>query len=471
MIHAPVGPRLRLEPLRPLTAGLCCGPCSSHHDINHLRGLLARCVVSLKAQSENTSRLFIHFPFNQLHRRTKMASAKTPQQKRRQNALAQRNYRARQRDRRKILEHVAISSLILPAPLVYSQPPSQRSHDRHRVAKPTQQARRVVSSSHSDTSFHHLNVESGFTASDFFSCIGSYPEWERHNFFILMTKELFGVRDIIKYGLIFLGYPVSSSLYGDAMLLPMSQWLEDVRQSLGYVDFTAAIKAGISVFGKLNVPLEHNSRIHEIVASPLCRGRVDTVTDCILLSRVSFVSAVFMNALHLGIPWHDLITLESESPFCRLTKRLISKNSSFKNDAPGLKNTGQAAQIRLAFGDYFKGIQSDLVPTDVQLTVPHHPTLDTIPWPGFRSKVIAAVHSDPPSIDREDFCLDLLNDGLRCWGFANGDSLPSVAPWDARNWEAAPWFLKKWEHLTDGRDGDEWKISAWWWSMCARTNV
>ncbi|KAH7116489.1 hypothetical protein B0J13DRAFT_571602 [Dactylonectria estremocensis] len=399
-----------------------------------------------------------------------MASDKTSQQKRRQNALAQRNYRARQRARRRILEHVAISGLILPAPLAYSHPPSQRSHHRDRVVTPTHQARRVVSSSHADTSFHHLEIRSGFTASDFFSCIGSYPERERHNFFMLMTKELFGVRDIIKYGLIFLGYPVSSSLYSSAMLLPMSHWLEDVQQSLGQVDFTAAIKAGISVFGKLNVPSEHNSRIHEIVASPLCRGRVDMVTDCILLSRVSFVSAVFMNALHLGISWHDLITFKSESPFFRLRKQLISKDS-FDINAPGLENTGQAAQIRLAFGNCFKAIQSDLLPTDVQLTVPHHPTLDTIPWPGFRSKAIAAIHSDPPSIDREDFCLDLLNDGLRCWGFANGDSLPSAAPWDARNWEAAPWFLEKWEHLTDGRDGDEWKISAWWWSMCARTNV
>ncbi|KAH7006820.1 hypothetical protein EDB80DRAFT_717888 [Ilyonectria destructans] len=397
-----------------------------------------------------------------------MTSEKTSQQRHRQNALAQRNYRARQRERRRILENLAISSLTLPAPLVYPQRPSPWNH-REQADRPTQQATRVVSAAHADTSLRPLDIGSGFTASDFFSCIGSYPERERHNFFMLMTKELFGVRDIIKYGLIFMGYPVSSSLYSSAMVLPMGQWLEDVQQSLGHVDFTAAIKAGISVFGKLNVPSEHNSRIHEIVASPLCRGRIDVVTDCILLSRVSFVSAVFTNALHLGISWHDLITFTSESPFCRLRKQLMSRDR-FEKDAPGLEITDQVTQIRLTFGDYFKGIQPDLVPTDVQLTVPHHPTLDTIPWPGFRSKVIAAIHSDPPLIDREDFCLDLLNDGLRCWGFTNEDSLPSAAPWDARNWEAAPWFLKKWEHVIGGRDGDEWTISAWWWSMCAKVN-
>lgn len=280
-----------------------------------------------------------------------------------------------------------------------------------------------------------------------------------------MTKELFGIRDIIKYGLIFLGYPVSSSLYNNAMLVPMSQWLQDLQQSLGDFDFGAAIKAGISVLGKLNIPSGHNSRIHEIVASPL-RGQV---ADYILLCRVSFVSAVFMNALHLGIPWYDLISFESESPFSHLREQIEQRDSS--EDDTSIEDADQAAQIRQTFGDYLKGIQPDLVPTDAQLTIPHHPTLDTIPWPGFRSKVIAAVHSDPPSIDREDFCLDLLNDGLRCWGFANGDALPSAAPWDAQNWEAAPWFLEKWEHLTDGRDGDEWKISARWWSMGARRNV
>lgn len=416
-----------------------------------------------------------------------MASGKASQQRHQQNALAQRNYRmfspalscrehgspfgtigARQRERRRILENLAISGLRLPAPLVYPQPPSPWNH-REQADRPAQQATCTVSATDADTILGHLNIGPRFTASDFFSCIGSYPERERHNFFMLMTKELFGVRDIIKYGLIFLGYPVSSSLYNNAMLVSMGQWLEDIQQSLGYVDFTAAIQAGISIFGKLNVPSENNSRIHEIVASPRCRGRIDVVTDCILLSRVSFVSAVFMNALHLGISWHDLITFTSESPFCRLGKQLMMRNG-FEKDAPVLEIADQAAQIRLNFGDYFKGIPPDLVPTDVQLTVPHHPTLDTIPWPGFRSKVIAAVHSNPPLIDREDFCLDLLNDGLRCWGVANGESLPSAAPWDARNWEAAPWFLEKWEHVIGGRDGDEWKMSAWWWSMCARVN-
>ncbi|KAH7274840.1 hypothetical protein B0J15DRAFT_518635 [Fusarium solani] len=397
------------------------------------------------------------------------SSDKTSQRRRRQNALAQRNYRARQRERRRVLERLAVSRILLPSSLevscthdygvACSQPASERD------LGPTQLTRRAISSTSADTGFHSLDIAPGFTASDFFSCIGSYPEKERRTFFLLMTKELFGIRDIIKYGLIFLGYPVSSSLYNNAMLVPMSQWLQDLQQSLGDFDFGAAIKAGISVLGKLNIPSGHNSRIHEIVASPL-RGQV---ADYILLCRVSFVSAVFMNALHLGIPWYDLISFESESPFSHLREQIEQRDSS--EDDTSIEDADQAAQIRQTFGDYLKGIQPDLVPTDAQLTIPHHPTLDTIPWPGFRSKVIAAVHSDPPSIDREDFCLDLLNDGLRCWGFANGDALPSAAPWDAQNWEAAPWFLEKWEHLTDGRDGDEWKISARWWSMGARRNV
>ncbi|KAF4453909.1 hypothetical protein F53441_3434 [Fusarium austroafricanum] len=368
-----------------------------------------------------------------------------------------------------MLEHLAVSSIILPSTLEitraqnYGAAASQHQH-QDRTVGPVPLAK-AVCAPFADTDFHTLDIAPGFTASDFFACIGSCPERERRTFFLLMTKELFGIRDIIKYGLIFLGYPVSSSLYDNAMHLPMNQWLQHVQKSLGDFDLRAATKAGISVLGKLNINSGHNSRIHEIVTSPL-RSQFQP-RDYILLCRVSFVSAVFMNARHLGIPWHDLISFESKSPFPRLKEKLIQQELLDDGD----EVTEQAAKMRLILKDYLKNIQPDLVPTQAQLTMPHHPTLDLIPWPKFRSKAITAVHSDPPSIDREDFCLDLLNDGLRCWGSANGSSLPSAAPWDAQNWEAAPWFLDKWKHLTDGRDGDEWKISARWWSMGARTSV
>ncbi|KAF5604161.1 uncharacterized protein FSUBG_6934 [Fusarium subglutinans] len=334
---------------------------------------------------------------------------------------------------------------------------------QHRAAGPSQLAK-AIRPTIVDADCHNSEIATAFTASDFFSCIDSCPERERRTFFLLMTKELFGIRDIIKYGLIFLGYPVSSTLYNSAMNLPMNQWLQDIQKSLGSFDLRAATKAGISVLGRLNIPSGHNSRIQEIVTSPLNHFQPK---DYILLCRVSFVSAVSMNARHLGIQWQDLISFDSKSPFPCLREKFIQQE--LLDD--GEETTEQAVQKRLILKDYFKNIHSDLVPTQAQLTMAHHPTLDLIPWPKFRSKAITAVHSAPPLIDREDFCLDLLNDGLRCWGFANGTSLPSAAPWDAQNWEAAPWFLEKWEHLTEGRDGDEWKISARWWSMGARSSV
>lgn len=365
-----------------------------------------------------------------------------------------------------MLENLAISSIILPSTMdvscMHSVAAAQQNH-QDRAAGPSQLAKAICPTI-LDAGCHSSETATAFKASDFFSCIDSCPEKERRTFFLLMTKELFGIRDIIKYGLIFLGYPVSPSLYDNAMHLPMSQWIHDIQQSLGSFDLRAATKAGISVLGKLNIPSGHYSRIHEIVTSPLSHFQPK---DYIRLCRVSFVSAVSMNARHLGIPWHDLISFESKSPFPCLREKLIQQE--LLND--GEETTEQAAQMRLILKDYLKNIQSDLVPTEAQLTMAHHPTLDLIPWPNFRSKAIIAVHSAPPLIDREDFCLDLLNDGLRCWGFANGTSLPSAAPWDAQNWEAAPWFLEKWEHLTDGRDGDEWKISERWWSMGARSSV
>ena len=78
-----------------------------------------------------------------------------------------------------------------------------------------------------------------------------------------------------------------------------------------------------------------------------------------------------------------------------------------------------------------------------------------------------AISANPPLIDEEDLCMDILNDGIFCWG-STGPSMHSRGggvPWDARSWEAAPWFLQKWESLTDGRNGDMWRTSEWWRCM------
>lgn len=97
-----------------------------------------------------------------------------------------------------------------------------------------------------------------------------------------------------------------------------------------------------------------------------------------------------------------------------------------------------------------------LRPTPNQLTLPHPCYLDCIIFPAFRSRAIAL--SAKGELDHCALFMDLLYDGLVCWGnaYANiracTDMRDGVA-WSARSWEARPWFLRRWAFLV-GKDGD-----------------
>ncbi|KAH9987952.1 hypothetical protein F4779DRAFT_611203 [Xylariaceae sp. FL0662B] len=383
------------------------------------------------------------------------SSGSISRKRRWQNVVAQRNYRIRQKERRKILERLALVALVPQVPLEVPSNYNDRLSHTHGLITTQNTEKPCIS-----TGIHRL------TTADVFSCISSCTELERHNFFMIMTREVFGIRDIIKYGLISLGHSVSPSLYDSAERLPMREWMESVESSLGGVDLLKeAFAAGISVLGRLKVTSERSISIHDMLNTTACPNPVDLAKSSITISRVSFLAAVLANALHLGIPWHHLLSWKAESHFPLIGKQLSREDDHLQQD------TSRTSQIRRRAPDCFSSIKNDLIPTDIQLKFPHHPTLDAIPWPNFRSKVIVAMYSEPPLIDKSDFCLDLLNDGLRCWGSSGGDGHGQGAPWDHRSWEAAPWFLQKWENLTDGRDGDMWKTSAWWHSMQHGTGI
>jgi hypothetical protein len=68
-------------------------------------------------------------------------------------------------------------------------------------------------------------------------------------------------------------------------------------------------------------------------------------------------------------------------------------------------------------------------------------------------------------IDEDELCLDLLNDGLICWGSSIGGgnkAIGSGAPWDPRSWEAQSWFMKKWWIVIGGVEGEIYKQTEWW---------
>lgn len=89
-----------------------------------------------------------------------------------------------------------------------------------------------------------------------------------------------------------------------------------------------------------------------------------------------------------------------------------------------------------------------LWPIVYQITKEHRPYLDVLPFPNFRDRVLAAVSSDHPLIDKDELCLDFWNDRIVYWGSTSGNLVMRAGvSWDMRSWEPAVWFLKKYWYL------------------------
>ncbi|KAH7113657.1 hypothetical protein B0J13DRAFT_242310 [Dactylonectria estremocensis] len=156
------------------------------------------------------------------------------------------------------------------------------------------------------------------------------------------------------------------------------------------------------------------------------------------MARVSYFAAFFANFSSLGFDFAVFLDEKSLSPFSGQ-----SDVGADNNDIP-----------------------SHLRPLPVQRTVPHHPYIDSLPFPIFRRRALAALAADPPLLDEDDLCIDLmLNDGLVCWASTSQLGMDHGTPWDSHSWEAKGWFLRKWWWLVGGREGELWKSSQWWASQ------
>lgn len=80
-------------------------------------------------------------------------------------------------------------------------------------------------------------------------------------------------------------------------------------------------------------------------------------------------------------------------------------------------------------------IPKDLEPTQMQITVPHHPYIDIVPFPGFRDKVLRFLDI----IDEGDVCCMMHTD----WGVWGDRS------WDKTSWEVGEKFAEKYWFLMD----------------------
>ncbi|KAI0877444.1 hypothetical protein GGS24DRAFT_511080 [Hypoxylon argillaceum] len=367
--------------------------------------------------------------------------------RRAQNASAQRTYRAKQKQRIQRLEALTIAALA-SSPSSSSSSLVGRGHtpninQHHETQAQTSQ---LPTTSILDQSGRPSTTPSTTARLDFArlqALLRACTPRERQTFHIIVMRERFGLRDIIKYGLIRLGHAMDASLFERARHASPRAWIAQVRAALGEsIDILAVLAAGVRLLASFPLPEallassrngseaeeEEEEVIRRVVFAP--RQAAAALRDQVTLSAVALGAALFANALVLGIP--------------------LAAMASDDDDAPLRPQALRG------------GIPADLVPTAAQRAVPHHPSLDVMPWPAFRENVCAALARDPPGVDDDELCLDLLNDGVRCWG---GGGRGMGAPWDSRSWEAAPWFLEKWEGLAGGREGEMWKGSEWWRAM------
>jgi hypothetical protein len=106
----------------------------------------------------------------------------------------------------------------------------------------------------------------------------------------------------------------------------------------------------------------------------------------------------------------------------------------------------QGPLLGLAFHDQFADWPATLQPTQLQLSMEHHPWVDCFPWPQLRDNFLKAFER-PDLCDEDELCHDICD-------YKDIDKEPMLltwgSPWDGRNWEVSDEFLRKWAWLLSG---------------------
>lgn len=178
-------------------------------------------------------------------------------------------------------------------------------------------------------------------------------------------------------------------------------------------------------------------------------------SSSIHIERVCIAAALYTLVKYMGIGEENFCADDSPSPFYR-------PSLEFADDATRNRTIGMVQQM-------YKTLKPDLRPGVEQILVKHHPYIDILPFPTLRRNLIA----HQKEIDEDEFLNDTLT-GLMCWGGVGtvtndtdnvtGHAAAETA-WDARNWEAKAWFLRKYWRLLGGEDGELVRQSEWWRSV------
>ncbi|CZR51863.1 uncharacterized protein PAC_01740 [Phialocephala subalpina] len=180
------------------------------------------------------------------------------------------------------------------------------------------------------------------------------------------------------------------------------------------------------------------------------RTGFDPYKNTLTLIPTSSLQAYLSNAMALKLPISGLKNEAFQSPFYQ----------------PEAYASGNMAALEVAWNELPKALR----PTPAQITQPHHPWMDMIPFPTIRERALTLSSLDPPMIDIYDLKNDVfMNSGIFCWRV--GGSGGSGQPWDMRSWEAEPWFLQKWWILVGGETGGVWEQTQWWRGMRGKPKV
>jgi hypothetical protein len=107
------------------------------------------------------------------------------------------------------------------------------------------------------------------------------------------------------------------------------------------------------------------------------------------------------------------------------------------------------SQSQLASGSVgvsaYNSLPPSLRPTHLQLTISHHPWIDTLPLPEIRDNLL---RRDENSYDKQELCRDLR--GFQAVADGYGGMIVWGAPWDSQGWEVTDAFATKWPWVING---------------------
>jgi hypothetical protein len=183
-------------------------------------------------------------------------------------------------------------------------------------------------------------------------------------------------------------------------------------------------------------------------------------------------SACLHNAVALGFDLGELANCAADlmSPFYRPATPSDDPASLLSSSVLSLGTAGDGGAMTLM------RLPPDLRPTLNQVLIPHHASLDLIPFPALRDRAIVLSAMMPQTFNMWELKLDIYDrGGLTVAKGSEGKNGPSMRgrreeveerwtgldgslaqagrcqPWDRKSWVAKPWFLKKWRVIV----GDE----------------